>query len=240
MAEMTYQTLAWRNRLFGLFPRVAKAIERARLAFGYLPRLEQGVAFLPMPYQIKRGMIARMAMRSGARVLVETGTYLGDTPWQLRGLFDRIWTVEVHPPLAKLARDRFASIENVTVVEGDSRRALKDIVSQVNAPLLYWLDGHYSGGITGMGDSVCPIFEELEVVFNRTKTPFVVMIDDARLFGSEAGYPTLYELRAWLDRQAQPSVSWLENDVIFVIPRSHPLVAECQNGPFEPVLSLMY
>lgn len=237
---MTYRTIHLRNKICSLCPLAVALLERLRIAFYYLPSIHRDGQRLPLPYLLKRGIIARIALRSGSKVLVETGTYMGDTPWQLRHLFHQVWSVEVHPPLAELARARFKNDPKVKIVQADSRHALKDIVPQLKEGALFWLDGHYSGGITGMGEAVCPIFEELETVFARTKVPFVVLIDDARLFGKEDGYPTIEELKNYLNRLPQPPIMWIESDIVFVIPKDHPLAADCEYLPFDAVASLLY
>lgn len=237
---MHYRTIRLRNWISALFPWLVTLLERLRIGLVFLPRMAREGYALPLPYVYKRGMLARMARQCGAEVLVETGTYMGDTPWALRKQFRRIWTVEVHPPLARLARDRFRRHPHVTVVEADSAFALKDIVPQIDAPALYWLDGHYSFGITGQGTQVCPLFDELETVFAHTKVPFAVMIDDARLFGQEDGYPTLQALADFLARLPTPPLAWLENDIIFLLPRDHPLAATLAALPFPSLRSAFY
>ena len=99
--------------------------------------------------------------------------------------FRRIYTVEVEPKLAALARDRFKRCPSVTLVEGDSATALRGICRELDAPSLFFLDGHYSGGITGMGSKECPVLEELLAIFTHTTQPFRIVIDDARLFGTD-------------------------------------------------------
>ena len=237
---MTYRTIRIRNLICSWFPWAVSLVERLRIAFFYLPSIFREGQKLPLPYLLKRGLIARLAARSGSKILVETGTYMGDTPWQLRHLFDKVWSVEVHPPLAELARERFKSIPQVSIVEADSRHALKEIVPQIDKPVIYWLDGHYSGGLTGMGEAVCPIFAELDTVFAQTRHPFVILIDDARLFGQEDGYPTLQELKDYLDRLPQPPWVWMESDVIFVLPKDHPMAKDCERLPFDSIRSLLY
>jgi hypothetical protein len=237
---MNYRIIRLRNWVSMVAPWLMTFIERLRAAFVYLPSLHREGLRLPMIYFLKRGMIARFASQAGARVLVETGTYFGDTPWQLRHLFTKIWTIEVHPPLADLAKERFARVPHVTVVQADSAQALKDIVPQISEPVLYWLDGHYTGRLTGMGEAYCPIFAELDTVTSQTKSSWVAMIDDARLFGTEEGYPTLESLFSYLDKLHQPPFAWVENDIVFVVPQNHPLAQKCQLIPGRAMKSLLY
>lgn len=218
---MSYRTIHLRNVACALFPWLFNWLERLRFGLVFLPKAEKYGLTLPLPYLLKRAILARAAARFGAEVLVETGTYMGDTPWFFRHRFRRLWTVEVHPVLAGLAKRRFAAHPQVTVVEGDSRHVLKDIVPQVDRTALYWLDGHYSGGITGIGEAVCPILAEMETIFSHAKTAFLVCVDDARLFGTEVGYPTIPELVAFLREQCGTPRLWIENDIIFVVPASH-------------------
>lgn len=58
---------------------------------------------VPPPYTVKRRMILEFARRFGCRVLVETGTYRGDTPWTLRHEFDRLYSIELFEPLYRAA-----------------------------------------------------------------------------------------------------------------------------------------
>jgi hypothetical protein len=218
---MSYRMIHLRNLVCALFPWLFTWLERLRFAFVFLPRFAKDGLSLPLPYLLKRAILARAAARCSAEMLVETGTYMGDTPWHFRHRFKRIWTVEVHPVLAGLAKRRFAAHPQVTVVEGDSRHVLKDIVSQVDRTVIYWLDGHYSGGITGIGEAVCPIFAELETIFSQAKTAFLICIDDARLFGTEDGYPTIPELTAFLQERCGTPRLWIENDIIFIVRAAH-------------------
>jgi hypothetical protein len=47
------------------------------------------------------------------------------------------------------------------------------IIKDLNEPAIFWLDGHYSSGITAKGDKICPIFEELDSIFNNSKSRFI-------------------------------------------------------------------
>jgi hypothetical protein len=62
-------------------------------------------------------------------------------------------------------------------VQGDSGKELPKIVTQLDTPAIFWLDGHYSAGITAKGDTECPIFEELEAIFEPDKSCKHILID---------------------------------------------------------------
>jgi hypothetical protein len=79
-------------------------------------------------------------------------------------------------------------------------------------PALFWLDGHYSGGVTARGESDTPIYAELVHVLGSSHKN-VIVIDDARCFGSGAKYPTIEALTAFVRRPIK-----VENDAIILEP----------------------
>jgi len=60
---------------------------------------------------------------------------------------------------------------------------------------LFWLDGHYSGGDTARGDSDTPVNEELRAIFQPGGPAHIVLIDDARCFGTHPAYPTVEHIK---------------------------------------------
>ena len=162
-------------------------------------------------------MIKAEANRIGAEFLVETGTYLGDTVWYMRNDCAKIYSIEIQPDLAELARKRFKHLEHVDIITGDSSVELMKLIPDLNKPVLFWLDGHYSGGITGSGREECPLMSELAAI-RSAKTILSIMIDDARCFGTEHGYPKLQEVLDYADNQFPEHRCRVENDVVFVVP----------------------
>lgn len=161
-------------------------------------------------------MLLAEASEIGARIFVETGTFLGDTTWSFRKKFSRIYTVEVEPGLADLARDRFKKNPSIIVIEGDSAEELPKICERVDAPCIFFLDGHYSGGFTGIGSKECPIIEELHAIFDNTPFPFRIVIDDARLFGAHPAYPGLADIEKFMSTQRREMRLRVENDAIII------------------------
>lgn len=170
-----------------------------------------------MPPLLKRAFLRGIAKSEAARNFVETGTYLGDTSWEYRNEFSRIDSIEVEPYLYKQAVARFKGLSHVTIHFGDSGTVLPSLVPTLRGKTLYWLDGHYSAGITGSSESHCPVVAELDAIFTLSKDPFVIVIDDARCFGTDPAYPTVAAVASQVTTlsHARAAVS-VENDMIII------------------------
>jgi hypothetical protein len=127
---------------------------------------------------------------------VETGTYRGDTLVAVSDLFEQLHSVEIDPELHRLAVERFRGEPNVTLHLGDSGEIIHQIIRRYNEPILFWLDGHASGGETGTGKKYTPIVEELKAIANHPVKTHVILIDDAMDFGVEIDYPPLSKLKS--------------------------------------------
>ncbi len=167
---------------------------------------------LPPPHGVKVGIVLDYARRAGIRTLVETGTCRGAMVSKCARAFDKIFTIELDPVLARLAGSRLARFAHVHVRQGDSGRLLREILAIVREPCLFWLDAHWSGGDTAMGDTETPLVEELQAIIDHGHPGHVVLIDDARMFGTGV-YPTQAGIEAILFRMNPHARSWIANDV---------------------------
>jgi len=140
----------------------------------------------------KRQLLRETAREHGLRVLIETGTYMGETAWALRREFAHVETIELEPTLARLAEIRFARTPNVRVHEGDSAAVLPQILDELVEPALFWLDAHPSTDRTA--HSAIPLRAELAAIAAHRVPGHVVLIDDLQYLG-ETGFPSLEELR---------------------------------------------
>lgn len=172
------------------------------------------------PNLLKRRTIRDYARRYGIETLVETGTYRGDTIWAARRWFREIHSIELQPDLYRRAVDRFASYPHVRLSEGDSGDVLPGVVSGLTAPALFWLDGHWSGGLTARGERDTPVKIELRTVLGDTRFPHVVLIDDARHFTGEGDYPSLQEVQTMARSRPEFAVD-VHSDIIRIAPRLH-------------------
>lgn len=126
--------------------------------------------------EYKRGLLKRIQRIYNYKYFVETGTCLGETPAKLSGLFERIWTIELSEELFQRAKINLSKYKNVTCLHGNSGQILSDVVRNLDAPTLFWLDGHFSGGVTASGEN--PIIEELNVIKSSSINNHVIVIDD--------------------------------------------------------------
>jgi hypothetical protein len=148
--------------------------------------------------QFKWAVLLAFQRWSGARVLIETGTYKGDTTESLRTYFDRVETIEADANLFQAAQWRFASAPNVRVHHGDSGAVLPRILAELSERAVFWLDAHWCGGHTFGEYLSAAVMPELEAIFAHPVKDHVVLIDDARYFCGHYGYPSINQLRRWV------------------------------------------
>src|SRR3989344_2981071 len=171
----------------------------------------------PPPYFIKQRIIKKYAKKFSLDIFVETGTYLGSTILSVRNLFDDIYSIELDESLFEKAQNKFMSYPHVNILHGDSSKILPIILSKIDKPTLFWLDGHYSAGITAKGCLNTPILKELESILNHKIKNHVILIDDARCFVGKDDYPTIVELELFVKKINQNLSFKNENDIIRII-----------------------
>jgi predicted O-methyltransferase YrrM len=173
---------------------------------------------VPPPHSVKQEVLRSHARRYNLKILVETGTYLGDMVHAMKSDFAQIYSIELDKALFERARDRFAADSHVELIQGDSGKELGRLIPKLNQATLFWLDGHYSAGITARGDKDTPILEELEQILNAPDRGHVIIIDDARLFGTDPAYPTLEELTKYVLSKRPGLRIDVESDSIRITP----------------------
>lgn len=176
-------------------------------------------------YRAKRKVIDQYRRDFGLRTLVETGTFLGDTVEFFKDRFDRIYSIELSEELFAEASKRFQNSKHITILQGDSGVLLQSLVKTINAPTLFWLDGHYSSEFyygdryikTARGEKVTPILAELDAVLNDDHL-HVILIDDARLFNGDWEYPELKTIYDIVGKFSDRYEVTLARDIIRICP----------------------
>jgi hypothetical protein len=118
---------------------------------------------------------------------IETGSYLGDgIQLAIDSGFLNIYSIELGHHLHDICKKRFSKQSNVKLILGDSSDKLRELLNEnPNTPFTYWLDGHYSEGITSRGKKDCPLKEELEAILSRGVNGELIYIDDMRYYKND-------------------------------------------------------
>lgn len=159
-------------------------------------------------------------------ILVETGTFKGDTIDLHQSSFDKIFSVELSEALWSDAVKRFQHIEHIQILYGNSQDKLRELVAELKSTgVLYWLDAHWCVASDTAGElSQCPLLEELQAI-GRLNAESVVLIDDARLFLAPplapheiSHWPSFHQIVTCLLSISEEHELMVVNDVIAFFP----------------------
>lgn len=133
---------------------------------------------------------------------IETGTYLGTTTTFLLENYGKVYSIEPSEELYNRAEEIFHN-KNVEMFNGVSETILPTLLPKLRGSINFWLDGHYSAGITYQGSKDCPVSEELEAIANNLSNfeKIAILIDDVKCFLPKntfySDYPSLDFLVDW-------------------------------------------
>ena len=171
----------------------------------------------PPPHGIKQGVVKEYAKKYQCQVFFETGTYLGDMIQAVKDDFRHIYSVELNAGLYQQAQLRFKKDHHITLLQGDSGKILYETLKQIQEPCLFWLDAHYSGGITAKGNKLSPIVEEINEILKHFIKNHVVLIDDAREFTGTGGYPEIGEFMETVSQIRSDLNICVKQDIIRIV-----------------------
>lgn len=169
------------------------------------------------PQFIKQKVLLRHGINDAP--WIETGTYKGTTTSFLSDFFPHVYSIEPEPSLYKSACENFKG-KNVTLFNDVSESILPSLLPQMKGSINFWLDGHYSSGITFKGDKDCPVEEELNAIKENIDNfkNVCILIDDDRCFLDDrpefSDYPSIDYLVDW---SRNLSLSWQIVHDIFII-----------------------
>lgn len=165
---------------------------------------------------MKQKAIKEYGKFHNAKILVETGTFRGDMIHAQKNNFKKIYSIELNESLYNMAVKRFNRQKHIKIYLGDSSKTLKEIIPELDEKSVFWLDAHYSGGVTSKGDKESPILEELKIILS-SKINHVILIDDAREFIGERDYPSIEELKKFIFKKNPDCKIEIKNDLIRII-----------------------
>lgn len=178
----------------------------------------------PPSENTKQNIVRTYQAIYGYNTLIETGTYLGEMVNAQKNYFNKIISIELSLPLFEKAQQRFEGIDHIQILQGDSSLVLPLILKDTNEPVIFWLDGHYSGGITAKGKKECPIYEEIDAIFASSSLNHILLIDDARLFIGKRDYPTIDELYNYVQSKNRGYKIEVLDDIIRLTPQPQHLI----------------
>ncbi len=175
----------------------------------------------PSSTKEKHSFIKSISNQNNFENFVETGTYLGNLIYSIKEDFKCIFTIELSEELALNAQQKFEKYSNINVIHGDSGKELAKIIPLLDTKTIFWLDGHFSGGITARGEKDAPVFEELESIFKSINAGLrhLILIDDARLFLNKTlytGYLRYPEIENWVQKDLKGYKIQVMNDIIVI------------------------
>lgn len=170
-----------------------------------------------MPFSEKLQIITLYARAKGPATFVESGTLHGDTLAAVREEFAALHSIELEPILYQAAVNKFKDDSRVSIYHGDSGSVLKDVIATIRGPVVFWLDGHYSGSGTAKGSEDCPIRHEIDAIISRNNPSDVILVDDARLYGRRSSYPELADIGKKLQTTANSTLMRHDDIACFLL-----------------------
>ena len=136
-----------------------------------------GIVRMGMPTEL----VSKLQKAYNVQLFVETGTYQGNTALWAAEHFQTVITIEASPEIYAQVVATHSQVKNVKFLYGHSKEQLATLVPSMNEPCIFWLDGHWCGGVSYGEEDECPLLEEL-LIINRSAQDHFILIDDARLF----------------------------------------------------------
>ena len=171
------------------------------------------------PIFVKQKILLKHAVKNST--WIETGTYIGTTTGFLAKRFPYVHTIEPSEECLKIAKSNLTGFTNIIYHHGTSEQRLDEVFLNLSGNLCLWLDGHFSKGITFLGDQECPINFELKTI-DKYKNKFdklVIFIDDiSTTFIDDKNYPSI---DFYVDWARKNNFSWFIEQGIFIIKSSN-------------------
>ena len=116
--------------------------------------------------------------------------------------------------ISQNTRARFREHKNVSILQGDSGLILPKLLSQIQGSCLFWLDANFSVSVPFLASRETPIYQELKCIFQHPNKNHTILIDDARDFNGQKGYPELSQLRDFVQKKFPQSKFEVEDDIV--------------------------
>lgn len=170
------------------------------------------------PHLLKQRTVREYGRRYQLQTLVETGTYYGEMVAAMKSRFDRIYSIEYDPELARRAAQKFARHSHIQILQGDSQKVLPELLKTLSQSALFWLDAGYYGWAGAQGDKQ-RLSMELEAILRHPVKGHIILMDDARGLNGQNGALTVEELRRRVESEFPDRVVDVQYDILRITPK---------------------
>lgn len=119
---------------------------------------------------------------------VETGTWKGETIFNMEPLFDNLYTIEIKKELYDNLVNNYTN-NKINFINNDSSHEIPNLCKNIlKDNTIFFLDGHWSRMDTGKGEKEVPLIEELTAINKYFTEAAIIIVDDIRLFGKGPQY----------------------------------------------------
>ena len=117
-------------------------------------------------------------------VFVESGTYKAETILAMEPYFDKLHTIEIYEQFWYDAQTKYTG-NKICFHYADTEKFMPQLLPQIHENAIFFLDAHWSGVDTGLGEKTVPLYEELRAINRFFEGRAIIIIDDFRLFKTQ-------------------------------------------------------
>ena len=169
------------------------------------------------PHLLKQKTVREYGANFNLRTLVETGTYYGEMVAAMKRHFDHIYSIEFVPELAERAQKKFAGEPHMKIICGESQKAVREVLSLLSEPALFWLDAGYYGWIGKQGDQE-RLSSEIQSILSHS-LPHIILLDDARGLTGRDGIPSVDDVKKYVESTFPNRSVAVRYDILRITPR---------------------
>jgi len=189
-------------------------VRRWRRGYGDLERRAKENIY---EYSLAHDLIRKLRVKYDVDIFIETGTFIGNSLIGLKDEFSSLYSIELDPGIYQIARKRLIDYPHVKIIQGDSSKILPGIIKDLSQPAIFWLDAHYSSGVTAKGELQTPVVKELKGIFSHHIKRHCILIDDVKDFNGTNDYPTVDWLLEYIACEAQGVYKGRVEGQVFVV-----------------------
>ncbi len=169
------------------------------------------------PHLLKQHTVLATARAYQLDALVESGTYYGEMVAAMRKHFRSISSIEYDARFYALNQSMFSRYPHIRLLHGDSAIWIPKLLSKINTPCLFWLDGGYFIWDAKEG-STNRLMSEIDAILSHRIKQHVILLDDARGLNGTHGAPHLEDfIRSIKEKYPERTIE-VRHDIVRIYP----------------------